>query len=107
MLTVISIVQHWAGTLLGLLEAICIPIPFVFYRYGGKIRQKSTLIRQMRENKEKQDRRRKRAEEKTKRNVDEKGEVVSVKEKCDGVFEEPQAEKDVEKGEVNVETKSQ
>lgn len=92
---------------MGLLEAICIPIPFVFYRYGGKIRQKSTLIRQMRENKEKQERRRKKAEEKAKRNVDEKGELASVKETCDGVVEEPQAEKDVEKGEVSVETKSQ
>ena len=39
-----SLGPHWAGTLLALLEAACIPIPFVFYRYGGKIRMKSALI---------------------------------------------------------------
>lgn len=94
---------HWAGTLLGLLEAICIPIPFIFYRYGGKIRQKSTLIRQMRENKEKQERRKKRAEDKAKRRLDEKGEVVSVKEKADGVFEEQEQDRDIEKGKASVE----
>lgn len=97
---------HWAGTLLGLLEAICIPIPFVFYRYGGKIRQKSTLIRQMRENKEKQERRKKRAEEKSQRRVDGKAETVAVKEKHDSAGEESQIEKDVEKGHVSVELKS-
>lgn len=58
---------NWAGTLLGLLEVLCIPIPFVFYRYGHKIRQKSALIRSMREDKEKAERKRKRAEEKMKR----------------------------------------
>ncbi|QIX00005.1 hypothetical protein AMS68_005522 [Peltaster fructicola] len=38
---------NWAGTILGLLESVCIPIPFIFYKYGYRIRQKSTLIRQM------------------------------------------------------------
>ncbi|KAK7525793.1 major facilitator superfamily domain-containing protein [Phyllosticta citriasiana] len=38
---------HWAGTLLGLLEVLLIPIPFVFYRYGGRIRQRSRLIAEM------------------------------------------------------------
>ena len=52
---------QWAGTLLTILEAICIPIPFVFYKYGFKIRQKSKLIRKMREEKEKQAARRSRA----------------------------------------------
>ena len=42
---------HWAGTLLGLLELACVPIPFVFYRYGAKIRMKSALIRRMQEEK--------------------------------------------------------
>ena len=27
-----SLGANWAGTLLGLLEALCIPIPFIFYR---------------------------------------------------------------------------
>lgn len=43
-----SLGPHWAGTLLGLLEALLIPIPFVFYRYGGRIREKSPLIGEMR-----------------------------------------------------------
>ncbi len=38
---------NWAGTLLGLLMVVLAPIPFVFYRYGGRIREKSTLIRNM------------------------------------------------------------
>jgi hypothetical protein len=42
---------QWAGTLLGLLEAMCIPIPIIFYLYGSKIRQRSALIRTMQEDK--------------------------------------------------------
>ncbi|KAK5210583.1 hypothetical protein LTR20_004811 [Exophiala xenobiotica] len=38
---------NWAGTLLGLLMVLLAPIPFVFYRDGGRIREKSTLIRNM------------------------------------------------------------
>ncbi|KAF4550319.1 Efflux pump FUB11-like protein [Elsinoe fawcettii] len=56
--------SNWAGTFLALLEFICVPIPFIFYRYGGKIRMKSSLIRSMQEDKEKQERKRKRALEK-------------------------------------------
>ncbi len=44
---------HWAGTLLGLIQIAIIPIPVVFYRYGAKIRVKSTFIRAMQEDKEK------------------------------------------------------
>lgn len=68
---------NWAGTLLGLLEVAIIPIPFIFYRYGGKIREKSALIRNMREIEERQLAKRKRAEEKLKR-----GEDVNVEEKA-------------------------
>ncbi|GAB7355630.1 hypothetical protein MBLNU459_g6351t1 [Dothideomycetes sp. NU459] len=46
---------NWAGTLLGLLEAICIPIPVVFYLYGHKIRMKSSLIREMQDDKRRLD----------------------------------------------------
>lgn len=35
---------NWAGTMLALIELLLVPIPFVFYRYGGKIRQRSALI---------------------------------------------------------------
>lgn len=46
---------NWAGTLLGLIEAACIPIPVVFYLYGSRIRAKSPLIRQMQEDKRRQE----------------------------------------------------
>ncbi|KAE8352449.1 major facilitator superfamily domain-containing protein [Aspergillus coremiiformis] len=42
---------NWSGTLLGLTEVAIIPIPFVFYKYGYKIRRKSALIVQMQEDK--------------------------------------------------------
>ena len=58
---------HWSGTLCALLEAVCIPIPFVFYRYGSKIRRKSALIRSMQEDKEKADARVRRRAEKAER----------------------------------------
>ena len=44
-----SLGPNWAGTLLGLLEVACIPIPFIFWKYGYKIRQKSFFIRSMQE----------------------------------------------------------
>lgn len=44
---------NWSGTLLGLLEVVIIPIPFVFYKYGYKIRMKSNLIIRMQEDKKK------------------------------------------------------
>ncbi|KAI5906327.1 Major facilitator superfamily multidrug transporter FLU1, partial [Candida parapsilosis] len=31
----------WAATLLGCLGALMIPVPFLFYKYGGYIRSKS------------------------------------------------------------------
>ncbi|KAL8378553.1 hypothetical protein RB599_008390 [Gaeumannomyces hyphopodioides] len=40
---------QWAGTLLGLLEVVLIPIPVAFYRYGERIRARSPVIRRMRE----------------------------------------------------------
>ena len=44
-----SLGPNWAGTLLGLLEVACIPIPFIFYFWGHKIRSKSKVIKQMRD----------------------------------------------------------
>ncbi|RYP45003.1 hypothetical protein DL768_008590 [Monosporascus sp. mg162] len=52
-----ALTPQWAGTLLGLLEVVMIPIPVVFYRYGEKIRAKSPVIRRMREDQEKNERR--------------------------------------------------
>nr|KAK5450863.1 hypothetical protein LTR18_000879 [Exophiala xenobiotica] len=54
---------NWAGTLLGLLEVLIIPIPFLFYRYGGRIRERSSMIREMRENEERQEAKKRKAEE--------------------------------------------
>jgi hypothetical protein len=48
-----SLGPNWAGTLLGLLEVAIVPIPFVFYKYGHKIRMKSNLIVRMQEDKKK------------------------------------------------------
>lgn len=57
---------NWAGTLLGLLEVMIIPIPFLFYRYGAKIRAKSTMIRAMREIENHNQRKRAKAEQRLK-----------------------------------------
>ncbi|KAJ5973810.1 hypothetical protein N7481_011020 [Penicillium waksmanii] len=48
-----SLGPNWSGTLLGLLEVAIVPIPFVFYKYGHKIRMKSNLIMRMQEDKKK------------------------------------------------------
>ena len=59
-----KLTPQWAGTLLGLLEVCLVPIPFVFYRYGEKIRSKSRVIRQMRAEQEKNDKKRAKAQAK-------------------------------------------
>ncbi|KAI8930925.1 hypothetical protein NX059_011940 [Plenodomus lindquistii] len=64
---------HWSATMLSLMEFAMIPIPVVFYLFGSKIREKSQLIRSMREDREKLDGKRRRAAEKDMRSgVDEK-----------------------------------
>ncbi|KAJ5141559.1 hypothetical protein N7526_002554 [Penicillium atrosanguineum] len=35
---------NWAGTMLALIEVTLIPIPFIFYKYGHKIRVQSPMI---------------------------------------------------------------
>ena len=42
-----AMTPQWAGTLLGLLEVVLIPIPIIFYRYGARIRAGSRVIRRM------------------------------------------------------------
>lgn len=59
-----ALTPQWAGTLLGLLEVIMIPIPFIFWRYGAKIRAKSRVIRQLRDEQARMDAKRVRASEK-------------------------------------------
>ncbi|KAF2186265.1 MFS general substrate transporter [Zopfia rhizophila CBS 207.26] len=58
---------HWSGTMLALIEFTMIPIPLVFYRYGHKIRLKSSLIRRMREDREKLESKKRRAAEREER----------------------------------------
>jgi hypothetical protein len=59
--------------MLAIIEFALIPIPVVFYRYGHKIREKSALIRQMREDKEKLEGKKRRAVERLR--VEEKKEI--------------------------------
>ncbi|KAF2842029.1 MFS general substrate transporter [Patellaria atrata CBS 101060] len=66
---------EWAGTLLGLLELALVPIPLIFYRYGHRIRMKSVLIRQMRDDQAKLEGKKARATEKSrqKEEIEDKG----------------------------------
>lgn len=63
-----ALTPQWAGTLLGLMEVVMIPIPFIFWRYGSKIRAKSRVIRQLREDQERLDEKRSRNLAKLQRN---------------------------------------
>lgn len=50
-----AMTPQWAGTLLGLLEVAMIPIPFVFWRYGARIRANSPAISALREEQDRVD----------------------------------------------------
>ncbi|KAI2622051.1 major facilitator superfamily transporter [Xylaria nigripes] len=52
-----TLTPRWAGTFLGLLEVALIPIPFIFWRYGARIRAKSPALRALREDQEQLERR--------------------------------------------------
>ena len=39
---------NWASSLCGFLLVLIAPVPFMFYKYGGEFRKRSTLITQMR-----------------------------------------------------------
>lgn len=52
-----ALTPRWAGTFLGLLEVLLIPIPFAFYKWGDRIRDKSRVIQQMREESARSERR--------------------------------------------------
>lgn len=72
-----KLTPQWAGTLLGLVQVALIPIPFVFYKWGSKIRARSPLIRQMREDQERSEKRAARARKQQERRAPvEKGEVM-------------------------------
>ena len=56
-----KLTPQWAGTLLGLVQVALIPIPFIFYRWGERIRSNSRLITKMREDQERSEKRAARA----------------------------------------------
>lgn len=62
-----SLGPTWSGLMLGLLELLCVPIPFVFYKYGHLIRSKSRLISAMQRDKQKSEAKMRRAQEKLER----------------------------------------
>ena len=72
-----KLTPQWAGTLLGLVQIALIPIPFVFYKWGAKIRARSPLIRRMREDQERSEKRAARARKiEERRLANERGEVM-------------------------------
>ena len=86
-----KLTPQWAGTLLGLVQVALIPIPFVFYKWGTQIRAKSPLIRQMRADAERSEKRAARAARQKERAeraaAGERGEVVVVDETGDADLE--------------------
>jgi hypothetical protein len=70
-----ALTPHWAGTLLGLVQIALIPIPFVFYKWGDRIRARSPMIRHMREDLEKSQKRAARAKRHQERLALERGDV--------------------------------
>ncbi|KAF2485070.1 major facilitator superfamily domain-containing protein [Neohortaea acidophila] len=89
---------NWGGTLLGMLEVVCIPIPFIFYRYGAKIRGRSKLIRAMRENKEKAERKKRKADEKVRKRAEADAAEAAGMATGAAVVESVVIETDLEKG---------
>ncbi|KAH6682497.1 major facilitator superfamily domain-containing protein [Halenospora varia] len=87
---------HWAGTLLGLLQVALIPIPFVFYKWGDKIRAKSPLIKQMREDQERSNKRAERAKRHQQKMDVERGEAVATSDEKPGETEKGVASKTAE-----------
>lgn len=80
-----KLTPQWAGTLLGLVQVACIPIPFVFYKWGEKIRAKSPLIKQMRADQQRREEKAAAALSRQKRKDEERGErTVVVREKLGG-----------------------
>jgi hypothetical protein len=73
-----KLTPQWAGTLLGLVQVACIPIPFVFYKWGAKIRAKSPLIKQMRADQQRREEKAHAAQRKQKKKDEERGDAIVV-----------------------------
>lgn len=79
-----ALTPNWAGTLLGLTQVALIPIPFAFYKWGPQIRARSPLIKQMRADQEKAEKRALKAKKQQERRMAEgKGEVTMADEAGD------------------------
>ncbi|THX05056.1 MFS general substrate transporter [Aureobasidium pullulans] len=93
-----SLGSNWAGCTLGLIEMACVPIPVVFYLYGKKIRAKSSLIKQLQEDKRRADEKKERFLRKMEREAIKRGDAEAS---VGGVAKTGAAvaeERDVEKG---------
>ncbi|KAF2430204.1 MFS general substrate transporter [Tothia fuscella] len=87
---------HWAGTLLALIEFAMVPIPFIFYRYGHKIRMKSALISSMQEDKERLDAKKRKADERAVRHALRSGNWGQKDKAVEGVVSEKPVGKELE-----------
>lgn len=77
-----------------MVQVALIPIPFVFYKWGSKIRARSPLIRQMREDQERSEKRAAKARKLQERRLaNERGEVVLADENGGGETEKEGAVK--------------
>lgn len=56
-----KLTPQWAGTLLGLVQVALIPIPFIFYKWGHRIRKRSPMIQRLRADQERGEKRAARA----------------------------------------------
>lgn len=74
-----AMTPQWAGFLLGMLEVIMIPIPFVFWRYGASIRSKSRIIRQLREDQDRLDAKRTKYQAKLARRAEREGNAEAAR----------------------------
>lgn len=63
-----KLTPQWAGTMLGLLQVLCIPIPFIFYKYGKSMRMKSPVIKKMRADQARNEKKAARAHRRAERN---------------------------------------
>ncbi|KAF3806023.1 Citrinin biosynthesis cluster MFS transporter mrr1 [Colletotrichum gloeosporioides] len=91
-----ALTPQWAGTLCGLLELALIPIPIIFWRYGERIRAKSPVIKQMREDQEKNESKRAKALARLARKKEREAAGAADGEKTTGVLEEQTQARDFE-----------
>lgn len=92
-----ALTPQWAGTLLGLMEVALVPIPIIFYRFGERIRARSSVIREMREEQAKDDRKRAKHLEKLERQRGQAAAAAAAPTTTsEAVFEKRELEKDAE-----------